>query len=136
MGFPISIPGVSNILQSQEVFLMDAKYNFFNFEDREESYTSNCMYFVREIHWHIQNHLWTSSSIHQEGYIRNILVQIYFKSCRNSQPIYQSWMKKSTQILFHIKSMVRDFTLDPLGVTYLHPRSQEHPQSGSVSDGC
>ena len=74
----ISIPGVRNVLQSQEVFLMDAKSNFFNFEDREESYISNCMYFEREIHWCTQNHLWTSSSMHQEGYIRNILVQIYF----------------------------------------------------------
>ena len=29
LGFPISIPGVRNVLQSQEVFLMDAKSNFF-----------------------------------------------------------------------------------------------------------
>ena len=26
------------------------KSNFFNFEDKEESYKSNCMYFEREIH--------------------------------------------------------------------------------------
>ena len=48
--FPIFIPGVRNILQRQEVLLMDAKSNFFNFEDREEINTSNCMYFEREIH--------------------------------------------------------------------------------------
>ena len=72
LGFLISISGVRNVLQSQEVFLIDAKSNFFNFEDREESYTSNCMYFEREIHWCTQNHLWTSSSMHQKGSIRNI----------------------------------------------------------------
>ena len=44
LGFLISIPGVRNILQSQEVFLMDAKSNFFNFEDRDEWFTSNCMF--------------------------------------------------------------------------------------------
>ena len=36
------------------------------------------MSFEREINWCTQNHLWTSSSMHQEGYIRNIIVQIYF----------------------------------------------------------
>ena len=38
-----------NFLQSQEVFLMNAKYNFFNFEDKEESYKSKSMYFEREL---------------------------------------------------------------------------------------
>ena len=78
MGFPISIPGVRNVLQSQEVFLMDAKSNFFNFEDREESNISHCMYFEREIHWCTQNHLWTSSSMHQKDYLMNMFLQIYF----------------------------------------------------------
>ena len=133
----MSISGVGNVLHCQEGFLMNAKSNFLKFEDREESNTSNCMYFEREIHWCTQNHLWTSSSMHQEGYIRNILVQIYFSSCRNSQPISQSWIKESTPILFHMKSMVRDITLDPLGIPHLHPRSQERPpKSGSVPDGC
>ena len=121
LGFLISIPGVRNVLQSHEVFLIDAKYNF---EDREKSNTSHCMYFKKEIHWCTQNHLRTSSSMLQEGYIRNILVQIYFSSCRNSQPISQSWMKESTPIM---KSMVRDITLDPLGVPHLHPKSQKRP---------
>ena len=51
LGVPVLFPWVRNILQSQEVFLMDAKSNFFNFEDREECYTSNCMYFERQIDW-------------------------------------------------------------------------------------
>ena len=45
LGFLITIPGIRNVIQSQEVFLMDAKYNFFNFEDRNECYTSSCMFF-------------------------------------------------------------------------------------------
>ena len=36
------------------------------------------MYFVRQIQLCDQICLWTSSSMHQEGYIRNIVVQIYF----------------------------------------------------------
>ena len=57
---------------------MDAKFKFFNFQDNVKCYTSNLVYFERPIHWCTQNHLWTSSlgqgtsSMHQEGYIRNI----------------------------------------------------------------
>ena len=139
MGFPISIPGVRNVLQSQEVFLMDAKSNFFNFEDREESYTSNCMYFERQIHWCTQNHLWTSSSMHQEGSIRNISVPILAVQIYNFWSfvtlISLSWMKKSTPILFQMKSMVGKIKLEPIGVLDIHLRSQEHPsKSGSVPD--
>ena len=36
LGLLISIPGVRNILQSQEVFLMDAKSIFLKFEDIED----------------------------------------------------------------------------------------------------
>ena len=59
---------------------MKAKSNFFNFEDIEEHYTLNCMYFERQIHWCTQNHLLTSSSIHQEGSIRNISVSKMIRS--------------------------------------------------------
>ena len=75
--------------------------------------------------------------MHQDNHIRNILVQIYFSSCRNSQPIYQRWMKESTPFLFHMKGMVRDITLDPIGVPHLLPRIKEcPPKSGSVPDRC
>ena len=47
---------------------MDAKSKLFNFEDREESYTSNNMHFERHIHWCTKNHLCTSSFMHQEDY--------------------------------------------------------------------
>ena len=104
LGFPISIPGTRNLLQSQEVFLMYAISNFFNFEDREEHYTSNCMYFERQIHWCTQKYLLTSSSIHQESSIRNISVLILSVHIHSFWSfitlIYLSWMEESTWILF------------------------------------
>ena len=52
-------------------------------------------------------------------------------------PSTQNWMKESTPILFQMKSIVKDITLEPLGVPDLHLRSQEcPPKSGSVPDGC
>ena len=46
-------------------------------------------------------------------------------------------MKESTPILFQTKDMVKDITLEPLGVSYFHLRSQEHPPvSGRVPDKC
>ena len=42
-------------------------------------------------------------------------------------------MKESTPILFQIKTMVWDITLEPLGAPHLRPMSQEHPSQ--VPDG-
>ena len=86
--FLISISGLRNVLQSQEVFLMDAKSIFFNFEDREECYTYNFVYFVRQNHWFTQIHSLTSS-MDQEGsrsfFIRNIndpeIFCVIYKCC-------------------------------------------------------
>ena len=109
---------------------MDAKSSFFNFEDREECYTSNCMYFKREIHWCTQNYLWTTSFMNQEGLIRNISVSILSILIQSFWSfvtlISLSCMKESTWFLFQMKSMVREIILEPLEVPDLHPRSQEH----------
>ena len=46
-------------------------------------------------------------------------------------------MKESTLILFQVKSIVKDITLEPLGVPDFHLGSQEcPPKSESVPDGC
>ena len=44
-----------------------------------------------------------------------------------------SWMKESTPILFQMKDMVGDITLEPFGVPDLLQECQERPpKSGSV----
>ena len=46
-------------------------------------------------------------------------------------------MKESTPILFHMKNMVKDNTVEPVEAPDLQPRSQERPpKSGSAPDGC
>ena len=45
-------------------------------------------------------------------------------------------MKELAPILFQMKDMVKDITLEPLGVPDLHQERQERPpKSGSVPEG-
>ena len=66
---------------------MDAKSFFFNCEERDKCYTSNCRYFARQIHRCTQNNLWTSSVktgvsfIYQDSSIMKILNPLL--SCDN-----------------------------------------------------
>ena len=111
---------------------------FFNFEDRGECYKLNCIYFEWQIHWCTQNHLWTSSFMHQEGSIKNLerLSKLLLSIIEHTL-ISLRWVKGSTWILFQIKSIFKEIILEPFGVPDLHPRSQEcPPKSESFPDGC
>ena len=100
-GFLISIQGVRNVLHE---VLMDAKYFFFNCEDRDKCYTSNCKYFARQIHLCSQNNLWTSSLesgvslINQKGSIMKM--SHHLLSCDT----YKCWI--SNFMYFYINPMV------------------------------
>ena len=60
------------------------------------------------------------------------LVTLVFTVALNSE-----LTEGNTPILLQMKSIVKDTTLEPLGVPDIHLRSQEcPPKSASVPDGC